>query len=118
VCIVCGPMGWVLGGPCVEKGLFTEYMGSMFAQVERDPVGAQALTMSDRTMWQSLMELCCRKGRTADALQVTQRESRSLRCGFALLWTRLVPTIQEKLLFVWMNRWYPVRCWCLAFHAE
>ena len=70
----------------------------MGAQVERDPVGAQVLTMSDRTMWQSLMELCCRKGRTADALQVTQRESLSLHYGSALLLTRLVPAIQEKLL--------------------
>ena len=30
--------------------------------------------MSDRTTWQSLMELCCRKGRTAAALQVTYRD--------------------------------------------
>ena len=40
-------------------------------QVGRDPAGAQALTMSDRFMWQSLMEVCCRKGRIAMALQVS-----------------------------------------------
>ena len=40
-------------------------------QVGRDPAGAQALTMSDRFMWQSLMEVCCRKGRVAMALQVS-----------------------------------------------
>ena len=40
-------------------------------KVGRDPAGAQALTMSDRFMWQSLMEVCCRKGRIAMALQVS-----------------------------------------------
>ena len=84
---------------CVKKVYSQITWGlCMGAQVERDPVGAQALTMSDRTMWQSLMELCCRKGRTADALQVTQREFLSLHYGSALLLTRLAPAIQEKLL--------------------
>ena len=35
--------------------------------------------MSDRFMWQSLMELCCRKGRTAVALQVCRSTFRVLR---------------------------------------
>ena len=35
----------------------------------RDPAGAARLTLSDRHMWQSLLEACCRKGRITAALQ-------------------------------------------------
>ena len=38
-------------------------------QVDRDPVGAARLTLSDRHMWQALLETCCRTGRIAAALQ-------------------------------------------------
>lgn len=93
--------GWSM---CGERPLHKLHgVLRMGAQVERDPVGAQALTMSDRTMWQSLMELCCRKARTADALQVTQRKSLSLHCASALLDSSCT-SIQEKLLFCFVEQ--------------
>lgn len=49
---------------------FTE-MSAGLRQVGRDKKGAMELTWSDRNMWQSLLETCCRKGCIAEALQVT-----------------------------------------------
>ena len=43
--------------------------------------------MSDRYMWQSLMELCCRKGRTAVALQVCRLVSCISRPCTAYSWS-------------------------------
>lgn len=46
-------------------------ISNLSLQVGRDKAGAERLTMMDRSMWQSLLEICCHNGRIATALQVS-----------------------------------------------
>ena len=42
----------------------------LYCQLQQDSAGAAAVTLSDRFMWQSLIEAACRKARLDIALQV------------------------------------------------
>lgn len=42
----------------------------LYCQLQQDSAGAAAVTLSDRFMWQSLIETACRKCRLDLALQV------------------------------------------------
>lgn len=42
----------------------------LYCQLRQDSMGAAAVTLSDRFMWQSLIEAACRKSRLSMALQV------------------------------------------------
>ena len=42
----------------------------LYCELQRDSVGASAVTLSDRGMWQSLIETACRKKQLPLALQV------------------------------------------------
>lgn len=42
----------------------------LYCQLQQDSAGAAAVTLSDRFMWQSLIEASCRKSRLDIALQV------------------------------------------------
>ena len=42
----------------------------LYNELQRDSVGASAVTLSDRSMWQSLIETACRKKQLPLALKV------------------------------------------------
>ena len=43
----------------------------LYAQLQQDSVGVAAVTMSNRYMWQSLIEAACRQRRLVVALRVS-----------------------------------------------
>lgn len=48
----------------------------LYCQLRQDSAGAAAVTLSDRFMWQSLIEAACRKHRVDIALQVRQAQTK------------------------------------------
>lgn len=55
----------------LERDLDTAFQ--LYRQLQRDSVGAAAVTLSDRCMWQALIEVACRKQELPLALEVNGR---------------------------------------------
>ena len=53
----------------------------LYSQLQQDSAGAAAVTLSDRFMWQSLIEAACRKSQLDRALQVMQKLHRITSLG-------------------------------------
>ncbi len=79
----------------------------LYQQMKRDARGTAQLTLTARPTWAALIELCCRKGRTELALQVSCAcASRKMQCLLGVTERMPVPLSTEhwcmhKIFFSW-----------------